>query len=388
MRALAIAAALALAGCATTPVATSPTVAAPAAAPRAQALAMLEAAMAEHGVPGLSVAVYRDDRMVLSEALGVANMELDAPATPNTLFRTGSIAKAVTGSIAARMAARGEIDLDRPVGEYLPDWPAGHPPITLRQLLGHLGGIRHYTAEDRDTFGKGSIDFALYPNTASALAIFKDDPLVAPPGESFNYSTFGFTLVGAVLEAASGKSFAQLLHDEVTAPTGIADIRLDSFLTVVPNRASFYDRIPASLAMMLPSRRVPGASDYMISLPLNSSYKYAGGGMIATADALARFGALHFAPGFLPPGIYAETMTRQRDAAGEPTGTGLAWWVQEDAAGRRFIGHTGSQQGAFAMLAVYPQERVSIAIMTNLGPDGLPISELGADIAALYMSAP
>ena len=110
--------------------------------------------------------------------------------------------------------------------------------------------------------------------------------------------------------------------------------------------------------------------------------------MIATAEGVARFGALHFAPGYLPESIYAETMTRQRNDVGEEMPTGLAWWVQQDAAGRRYIGHTGSQQGAMSALAVYPAERVSVAIMTNLGPNPLPIGELVERVAALYMPTP
>lgn len=350
------------------------------AAQRDRARALIEDAMVADGIPGMSVAVYRDGDLVWSEGLGFANVELEAPVTRDTLFRTGSVAKAVTGTIAARLAARGDLDLDRPIREYLPEWPEKHPPITTRQLLGHLGGIRHYEEREANPFGEDAIDFMVYPDRASVLAIFAEDPLVAPPGEKFHYSTYSFTLASLVMEATTGKSFAQLLHDEVTGPGGIDGLRLDNFLAMVPHRASFYDKPIEQLMAAVPGDTMPDAVDLAVSLPVNPAYKYAGGGMLATAEGLARLGSLHYAPGFLSEEAFALAMTPQRYAAGKETRTGLAWGTRPDAFGRHAVGHSGSQQGARAILVIYPEQRISIALMSNLGFYPLDIAGLAAAI--------
>ncbi len=353
----------------------------PAAAAASRAIA---AAMAADSIPAMSVAVVRDGELVWSQAFGTANLETGDPARPETRFRLGSVAKLFTADTTALLAADGVVDLDADIREILPAFPDKGTPITLRQLLGHLGGIRHYRPEDFDPAQPGgSIDLRLYPDAASILAIFADDPLVAVPGEKLSYSTFGYSLAGLVLEAATGRSTFDLIRERILAPAGISGIAVDDWFAIVPGRARNYDPT-ADLA------RVLAQEDYgpvVNSSPLNSAYKVPGGGLTGTAEAVARFGALHFAPGFLPAPVYAEIFRVQHTNSGEPTPVGLGWWVGRDAAGRRTFAHSGSQQGCRADLLVYPDDRVAVALLSNLGNRPADVRAVSSAVAAGFLPA-
>lgn len=350
--------------------------------PTAAARSEVAAAMAKDQIPGMAVAVIRDGKVIWSEAFGVASVELRAPATPETLFRLGSVSKLLTGTLAARLAQAGLIDLDRPIRSYLPEWSERHHPITLRQLLGHLGGIRHYNRADFDFAAPGGmIDVRNYPDRASILALFANDALLSEPGQKYVYSTYGFTLAGIVMEAATGRDFETLLREHVLEPGHVGNIVYDDRFRLIDNRSEAYD--PASNYRGLVP---PSAGPVVNAYPLNSAYKMPGGGFLADAASLARFGALHFEPGFLGAALYAQTFTSQRTAAGEETGVGLAWRVGVDSAKRRIYHHSGVQQGSRAHLQVYPDQRLSIAILSNLGNRPEDIAGLADRIGSLFLA--
>ncbi len=344
--------------------------------------AAISEAMQADSIPAMAVAVYHGDTLIWSEAFGVADVENDIAATPAHMFRIGSVAKLFTATLAARLAQEGLIDLDRPIGEYLEQWPDRHPPITLRQLLGHLGGIRHYIGRDRDFSQPGGmIDLRFYPDQDAVLAIFAEDDLVAAPGQAFNYSTFGYSLVGAVLEAATGSDYYSLLQTHVLEPGAIENVRVDDMFAIVPNRARVYDAVE-DYQPFLPDL----TGSVVNALPLNSAYKLAAGGLVADAASVARFGTLHFAPGLLTEDMFVEMFTSQQTNAGEVTGTGLGWRIGTDAEGRTFYHHSGSQQGSRAHLAVYPAQNISVALVSNLGSRPREILDLSTRISEPFLN--
>src|SRR5688572_17832114 len=145
--------------------------------------------------PALSLAVARPEGVVWSAAYGMANLEFDVPATTAHSFRLGSVSKVVTTTAAAKLVTRGELDLDAPIASYLPDLPEPHRATTMRQLLTHRGGVRHYYSKDYDLEGPGGPNYLrTYASNADVLALFIDDPLVAPPGERVSYTSYGYTL--------------------------------------------------------------------------------------------------------------------------------------------------------------------------------------------------
>ncbi len=318
--------------------------------------AQVEGLMEEHTIPGMSVAVWMggpDGRIVWSQAFGTSSIELGVDTSRKTRFRYASTSKVITAAIVAQLAGEGVIDLDADVRRYVPEFPEKEAPITLRQLLGHLSGVRHYQPKDYDLSQPGGmIDLRLYRSTSDALAIFAGDPLVAAPGERYQYSTFAFTLVRAALEGASGEGFLALVRTRVAEPLGLESVGPDLVMEIVPDRTDYHDpREDGSIGL---------------APPANVAYKWAGGGLTGTADDLVTFGAAHFEPGFIPESIYAQMFVSQADAAGEETGVGLAWRIGSDPAGNTVWHHSGSMGGTRSTLLVFPDLGIAVSLLSNL----------------------
>ncbi len=314
-------------------------------------------------VPALSVAVMRTGQPVWAQALGTADIELGVAVTIHHKFRMGSGAKPVTTTLAALMAQEGTVDLDAPIARYLPGLPQMHQTTTLRQLLTHRGGIRHYTDRDSDRMAAGgAIDIRTYMTNDDMLAIFINDPLVAAPGARMAYSTFGYTLASLVLEQAAKTPFLDLLQQKIAIPFGLASLCADAPRQVVSGRVSGYG--PAQAVRQLP----PVTGQWANSPGSNPSYKWAGGGLLMTPSDFARFGAAHLAPGVLSKAALETLFTVQVTDSSPPLG--LGWRINRDSAGRLRWHHAGGQDGARAVLVVYPDQKLSIAFATNA--TGLP----------------
>src|SRR5580693_9418986 len=150
--------------------------------------------MASTHVPGMSVAVVENGEYEWARGFGFADLENNVPASEHTLFRLASVSKPITATALLQLWERGKLDLDAPVQKYCPAFPQKEWPITSRELLGHLGGIRHYNPD-----GKGDIpedNARHFSSMEESFQIFAADPLVAKPGTKFNYSTYGYTLLG------------------------------------------------------------------------------------------------------------------------------------------------------------------------------------------------
>ena len=153
------------------------------------------------GAPGLSVSIAGPTGDVATLVAGVASLETGLPVTPATRFRLASVSKAVTAVGLASLADAGLIGLDQPAREMLPELGGPIGTVTPRQLSGHLAGVRHY--EPGDT----ALDHRHFASLRDAVEVFADDPLVEAPGERYVYSTFGYTLLGALMEVAADRPF-------------------------------------------------------------------------------------------------------------------------------------------------------------------------------------
>jgi CubicO group peptidase (beta-lactamase class C family) len=301
------------------------------------------------GTPGMSVAVAVRGDVVWSEAFGYADVEQEVRATPQTRFRVGSVSKLLTAAALVKLAENGALGLDEPVRRYVPSFTAGGDGVTSRRLAGHLGGIRHYTAAD---FAPGrNIDQTVYRTTNDALAIFQRDTLEAAPGTRYRYSTFSYTLLSAAIEGAAREEFLTALQRLVLTPLGMASTSPDRWDAPVPRRTRFY------------ARAAPG--EVVHDQPVYSTYKWAGGGMLSTAEDLARFGSAHLAPGFFKEESLRELFSSQRLPGGAATHVGLGWRIAEDPDGRPVYHHAGSIEGGRSILLVYPRERVVVALLSN-----------------------
>ena len=327
-----------------------------------QRIASLRAIAAEmltkDPLPALSIAIMRGPELLWAEAFGKVDLELGVKATTAHRFRLGSVSKIITATAAAQLAARGELDLDAPISRYLPTLPEAHHQTTLRQLLTHRGGVRHYSNKD---FTPDTIDQRVYRNNDDILALFINDPLIARPGEQVSYSTFGYTLASIVMEAAAKTPFLELIQREIAAPLKLATLGPDDILRIVPDRVRGYH--PASVIQKV----APTFDGKWAGVPFNNTtYKWAGGGLLASPTDLAAFGAAHLAPTKLTQKALDLLFTVYTERTERSPPLGLGWRIDQDKAGRLRWHHAGSQDGCRAGLVVYPKEQLSIAMATNV----------------------
>lgn len=298
--------------------------------------------------PGVTMAVAVDGKLVWASGIGVADLEQCVPAVPKTKFRIGSTSKPLTAVGALLLYEQGRLDLDAPVQRYVPSFPEKRYVITTRELLGHLGGIRGYTAADGDIENQNP-----YHSVTESLKRFEDDPLIAPPGTKWNYSSYGYVLVSAVIEGTSGQDFLSFMHDRVFVPLGMNDTAADKNDEVIPSRARWYN--------------LRSDGTYRNSPYADLSYKWAGGGFLSTAEDLARFGSALLKPGFLRQDTLTMMFTSQRTSEGENTRYGLGWNIHEPGDGGtelRFE-HTGGSTGSSSFLIIYPKRKVVVAWLQN-----------------------
>jgi len=305
--------------------------------------------MSANSVPGIGAAIVLEGEPVWSAGFGMADLEDSAPATSSTLFRLGSISKPITATALLQLWERGKLDLDAPVQKYCLAFPQKEWPITSRELLGHLGGIRHY---NRD--GKGDIpeDSARHFATMDeSLQVFANDPLIAKPGTKFNYSTYGYTLLGCVLEGAASQKYVDFVHENVFKPAGMAQTQADDFFTDISHRTRWYHKDKSGIV------RNAGV--------LDSSYKIPGGGLISSADDMALFEAAMLADKFVKRPTRDLMWTPLKTSDGKSTGYALGWGVS-DKFGVHIVAHTGGQQGTSTAFALVPERRGGIVVLANM----------------------
>lgn len=340
--------------------------------------------------PAVSFAVANSSGVIWREALGKADLELDIPATSAHSFRLGSVSKVLTTVAAAKLVSRGNLDLDAPISTWMPDLPAQHRQTTLRQLFTHRGGVRHYLPRDLDPrVAGGAIYQRVYPSNKEILAIFIDDPLIAPPGTQIAYSSFGFTLASLVMEAAAKKPFTEIIAADVGAAFDLKSLAKDDPFTIVPLRAKGYSN---AKDMSLASKEAAqvwyaGRSEAWLNIPpMNPAYCWAGAGYLMTPSDMARFGAalLQSPAAKITPAERALLFTPLTEKTGAMPPLGLAWRVDTDGKGRRRWHHAGATLGGRANLVVYPDQGLSIAIASNVMATPGNVLQPSSDLADAF----
>lgn len=311
----------------------------------ARARQVLTDTMRALGAPGASIAVMRDGRMIWSEGFGLADVEQQVPVTPKTVFRIGSVSKPLTAAALGLLVQQGKVGLDEEVQRYVPTFPRKQFPITVRQAAGHLAGIRHYRAGEMENMKH-------FQTVVQGLEMFSADSLLAEPGTRFIYSSYGWNLIAAVIEGASGEPFLSFMRKVVFQPAGMTHTYPDFADSIIPHRADFYTY----------SR----SQQRMLNAPyVDNSYKWAGGGFLSTSEDLARFGQAMLDHTLLSPGTVQLLWTSMVTRDGKQTGYGIGWSINGGEGASRRVGHTGGAMGGTATLQIYPEQRLVIALLVN-----------------------
>lgn len=308
---------------------------------------------------GLSIAIVRGGHVVLARGFGHADLEHDVPATADTVYRLASISKTFTAVAAMQLVDDGRLDLDADIRTILPEFPEKRWPVTARQLLGHLAGIRHYRM--------GEIwSTEHYADVFRPLDIFRDDALLHEPGTKFLYTTYGYNLLGAVVARVAGKPFLTVLREGVFEPCGMRTIRDDHVSRLIPHRARGY--------------RIDRHGDLWNCVHVDTSNKIPGGGLVADVHDLARY-AIALMDGKLVADSTRTLMwTPGRTTDGNSTHYGLGWSVRRRE-GRKEVLHTGGQPGTSTALLLVPEQRAAVVALSNLEDAGtLPLARRIVDI--------
>jgi CubicO group peptidase (beta-lactamase class C family) len=323
--------------------------------------------MDSRGIPGLSLAVAIDGQIRWSAGFGLADVENDVPARPTTVYRLASVSKPITAVAVLQLAERGVIDLDAPIQRYVPSFPEKAWPVTPRLLLSHLGGVRTYKGDEL-------LSTRHFDSLTEALTIFKDDPLVSEPGTKHLYSTYGYNLLGAAVEGASGQSYEAYVREHIFEPAGMKLTRAADIDALIPGRAQGYFKGPGGTLRN--------------SRPVDLSNKVPAAGLCATAEDLARFAIALQAGTLIGPETRRLMWTPQRTRDGQSFGYGLGWNLGRYA-GCDYACHVGRQQRVTTLLYLLPERRFAVAMLCNLeNSELIPLAQRIADLAAPAPSGP
>jgi len=314
--------------------------------------------MAYDRIPGLSVGFVKGD-FTWARGFGWADVENQSPAKPESSYRLASITKTITAVAVLKLVEEGKIDLDAEIQAYVPYFPRKKWPVTVRQLLGHIGGISHY----KNDAVEGHIKDV--KNTRQALAIFQDFDLVAEPGTKYSYSSYGYNLIGAAIEGAAGLPFGEFIKARIFEPLNMIDSRLDDPLEIIPNRVRGYQIVNGELKN----------SEYV-----DISSRFAAGGTRSTILDL-----LKYARGIMKGQILKETTWREMFSSlalrnGLLTEYGMGWGVRPWN-GHFSVSHGGAQPETRTQLLIIPAEGFAVAIACNLeGANLMPYVRRLADL--------
>jgi serine beta-lactamase-like protein LACTB len=326
--------------------------------------------MASTHVPGISIAVVENGEIEWVSGFGFADLENNVPASEHTLFRLASISKSLTATAAMELVERGKLDLDAPVQKYCPAFPQKSAPITTRLVMGHLAGIRHYKSDSQDDPEVGNTKHFADPIQAG-LDFFKNDPLVSDPGKQFHYSTQGYTLVGCVVEGASGTRYTEFMQRNLLQRAGMEHTQVDDRFAIIPYRTRFYQKTK--------SGTVENA-DF-----LDSSYKIPGGGWLSSAEDMANFEIAILEDKLIKPATRDLMWTPLKPSDGSKDSYGLGWGVRDEN-GIKLFGHNGGQQGTSTAFLIAPSQRAGVVVLTNM--EDIGASDLALEIIKILQSAP
>lgn len=291
---------------------------------------------------GLTIGFMKDD-FVWVKGYGYADLENRSPAKAESAYRLASITKPMTALAVLQLVEKGKIDLDAEVQTYVPYFPKKQWPVTVRQVLGHLGGISHYKNPTNELHIKE------HRSTREAIAIFENFDLVAEPGTRYSYSSYGYNLLGAIIEAASGMSYGDYMRQNIWQPLGMTNTRMDNPLDVIPNRVRGYQLVNGQIKN----------SEF-----IDISSRFAAGGTRSTIPDLLKFAKGVMDGKLLKQDTMNLMATSLSTRAGRLTNYSLGWETTPYN-GRYMLVHSGGQQETRTLLYILPSRKMALAVGVN-----------------------
>jgi CubicO group peptidase (beta-lactamase class C family) len=312
--------------------------------------------------PGIAVAVEQKGRVIYEKGFGYADLENKIPVTKDTVFPIGSITKTMTGLAVQQLVADGKIDLDATAGTYLPDLKAPARDVKVRNLLDHTSGLVNYI-EIPEFPGSSQRDFT----RDEMVSWFAERPLQFAPGTRMSYTNSGLYLLGLIIERTSGQSYDAYLRDRIFVPFGMTHSGIFDWRTLVDRRAHGYLR---------------GRDGFRNAPRYDPLVPFAAGAVQSTVGDL-----LAYRHGVFGPNAKISAKVRdlvlQRDTLqdGLVLPYTLGCLVLQDFEGHRSIGHSGDIFGFSAQYTYYPDDDVTIVVLTNMQGASFPPVSIARKIA-------
>jgi CubicO group peptidase (beta-lactamase class C family) len=311
--------------------------------------------MARTHVPGAAVGIYSRGRVLLAKGYGLANVEFGVPVKPQTVFESGSVGKQFTATAIMMLAGEGRISLDDSITKYFPGAPASWKPIRIKNLLSHTSGLAEYATAERTGPG-GPFYVRLDYTEDQLLKKIEALPIENAPGAQWNYRNTNYVLLGILIHRVTGMFYGDYLAQKIFKPLGMTSTRVISEKDIIPDRAAGYQWENGALK-----------NEDWVSPTLNTT---ADGSLYFNVNDLAKWDAALYTSRLLKPSGLKRMWTVYRLNDGKPNSGsyGFAWRIHRQN-GHRLLEHSGAWQGFTCTISRYPDDSLTVVVLTNLDSD-------------------
>jgi CubicO group peptidase (beta-lactamase class C family) len=313
-------------------------------------------------IPGLSLLVARNGKIIRAEGFGLANVELQVPVKPETIFQSGSVGKQFTATAVMMLVDEAKISLEDPLTKFFPDAPAAWKEVSVRELLSHTAGFGDYPQD---------FDFRKDWTEDELLKVVEGIPLAYPPGTKWDYSNLGYLTLGILIHRVTGEFYGDFLQQRIFKPLGMTSTRIISEADIIPNRSAGYQLVKGEL----------------------KNQEWVAPAMNTTADGSLYFNTLDLAK--WDAELYTEKLLKKssldlmwtpvklKDGQTNKAGYGFAWFI-ENRQGHRCIHHDGAWQGFTTAIDRYVDDQLTVVALTNLA--GAEPGTITKHVAELYLA--
>ena len=320
--------------------------------------------MQKQRIPGLALLVARQGRIVRAEGFGLANVELEVPVKPVTIFQSGSMGKQFTATAVMMLVEENKVGLDDPLTKYFPDAPAAWKEVTIRELLSHTAGFGDYPEK---------FDFRRDWTEEELLKFVESIPLAYPAGTKWEYSNLGYLTLGVLIHRVTGQFYGNFLQERIFKPLGMKTTRIISEADIIPNRAAGYRLVKGELK-----------NQEWVSPAMNTT---ADGSLYFSILDLAKWDAALYTEKLLKRSSLEQMWTAAKLKDGKPNkdGYGFGWFIGERG-GHHVVYHDGAWQGFKTAIARYTDDQLTVAVLANLA-EAKP-GDISQHVAEIYLSKP
>ena len=322
----------------------------------------VRAEMGRQHIPGLALLVARKGRTIRAEGYGLANVELNVPVKPDTVFQSGSVGKQFTAAAVMMLVEAGKIGLDDPLTKYFAQAPTWWEQVTVRELLSHTAGFTDYPED---------FDYRKDYTEEQLLKIVETIPPAYTPGTSWSYSNLGFLTLGILIHRVSGEFYGDFLQHRIFKPLDMSTTRIINEADIIPNRSAGYLLVDGHLK-----------NQDWVSPTVNTT---ADGSLYFSILDLAKWDAALYTDVLLKHSTREQMWTVAKLNDGKPNSGhyGFGWFI-ESSRGHRLVEHEGQWQGFETQISRYVDDELTVVVLTNLGsakPD-----RIAHEVAAIYLT--